>query len=262
MAFFFPRTVYHTRREPAVSPLYRLLSDMDRLSRRSAAPSPAPKVCYVYRAPVVVQRPWNPQFNVQETADEYILRSRLPGLTKEDLAVNFPEAEKLVVRGRQVEGRAQPGSDDSTSATGDPASATPQPQTEEAATPEAVSPVDDDARSRSSFQATVEDAADEDNDFDVVSDFSENSEEHQPAPEQKAKPQSQPQPQPTVQQPTEQQQQQHPASKPRIVREFSRTFTFPGPVNYNATTANLKDGLLTIVVPKPYKPEPRRVVIN
>jgi HSP20 family molecular chaperone IbpA len=254
MAFFLPRTVYHTRREPAVSPLYRLLSDMDRLSRRSAAP----EVCYVYRAPVVVQRPWNPHFNVQETADEYILRSQLPELSKEDITVDFPEDQKLVVRGRQVEGRAQPGNDSTSS----PA---PAPQIEEAATPEPVSPVEDDARSRSSFQATVEDAADEDDDFDVVSDFSENHEEHQAAPEQQAKPepkpqQSQQEPQPTTQ--TPQPAEQQPASAPRVVREFSRTFNFPGPVNYDATTADLKDGLLTIVVPKPSKPQPRRIVIN
>jgi HSP20 family molecular chaperone IbpA len=255
MAFFLPRTVYHTRREPAVSPLYRLLSDVERLSRRSAAP----EVCYVYRAPVVVQRPWNPHFNVQETADEYILRSKLPELTKEDITVDFPEAQKLVVRGRQVEGRPQPVSD----STSGPA---PTPQTEEAATPEPVSPIEDDARSRSSFQATVEDAADEEDDFDVVSDFSESHEEHQATPEHKAKqaePQQakpQPQPQPTAQ--TPQLAEQKPASEPRVVREFSRTFTFPGPVNYDATTADLKDGLLTIVVPKPFKPEPRRIVIN
>lgn len=245
MAFFLPRTIYH-HSEPAVSPLFRLLSDVDRLSR------PKREVCYVYRTPTPAPRPWHPRFDAQETANVYLIRAELPGVSKENITVDFPEPQKIVISGKVVEG-------------GEPQAAPqPAPQIGEApaeTTPEPVSPVSEDARSRSSFQATVEDG-DDDDDFDVVSDFSEKAHEEpqseKPAPakeEAKVQPKTEAAKTQAPEQPTK-------APSPRVVREFSRTFTFPAPVNYDATTADLKDNILTIVVPKPAKPEPRRITIN
>lgn len=246
MAFFLPRTIYHHRQ--ASSPLYRLLSDVDRLSRRNQ------DVCYVYHT--VAPRPWQPRFDAQETANVYLIRGELPGLTKENISVEFPEPQKMVIRGQVVEGGqetpAQPAAQPATQ---------PEPEAAETETPAPPSPVSESARSRNSYQATVEDGDDND-DFDVVSDFSdkEEQEKQQPAP---VPAKEEPKPQPTEvakPQPAENVQAQ-PAQR-RVVREFSRTYTFPTPVDFDGTTADLKDGLLTIVVPKPKKPEPRRIIIN
>jgi HSP20 family molecular chaperone IbpA len=242
MAFFLPRTVYHSQ---ASSPLYRLLSDVDRFSRRT------PEVCYVYRA--AAPKPWQPRFDAQETANVFLIRGELPGLTKENITIDFPEPQKMVIRGRLVEGSQDP----APQAAAQPELAQPEPEVPAAPT----SPVSE-TSSRKSYQATVEDS-DENDDFDVVSNCSE-QEKEQEKPQQPAaapvKPQAQAQAKPTQQpQPQPQPQPQH---KQRVVREFTRTYTFPSPVNYDATTADLKDGLLTVVVPKPQKPEPRRIVIN
>ena len=244
MAFFLPRTIYHSQ---ASSPLYRLLSDVDRLSRRNQ------DVCYVYRP--VAPRPWQPRFEAQETANVFLIRGELPGLAKENITVDFPEPQKMVIRGKLLEASqeapAQPAVEPTHVEPEVPASPTPAP----------ASPVSDDARSRSSYQATVEDD-DENDDFDVVSDFSEKEQEkpqQRPAPE----PAKEVKPQPTAEVakgPAPEQTQSKPAQ--RVIREFSQTYTFPSPVDYEGTTADFKDGRLTIVVPKPKKPEPRRITIS
>lgn len=233
MAFFLPRTVYHSQ---ASSPLYRLLSDVDRFSRRT------PEVCYVYRTPTPAPapKPWQPRFEAQETANVFLIRGDLPGLTKENITVDFPEPQKMVIRGKLIEGGEEQAPE--------PAA---QPEAETVARPS--SPVSE-TSSRKSYQATVEDD-DENDDFDVVSNFSEQEHEQekprQPTPELTKEVQPQPQPQPTEQ----------PQPKPRVVREFTRTYTFANPIDYAATTADLKEGILTIVVPKP-STEPRRIAIN
>lgn len=44
--------------------------------------------------------------------------------------------------------------------------------------------------------------------------------------------------------------------------KFSRSFTFPIPINQEAVSASLKDGILKISVPKAEKPASHRIVIN
>ncbi len=48
----------------------------------------------------------------------------------------------------------------------------------------------------------------------------------------------------------------------RSIGEFSRSFSFPGRVDQDAVSANLKDGILSIVVPKAKKHEARRIAIE
>jgi HSP20 family molecular chaperone IbpA len=45
----------------------------------------------------------------------------------------------------------------------------------------------------------------------------------------------------------------------RSIGEFTRTFTFPAPVEPSGVTANLKDGVLTVVIPKSKKHEACRI---
>jgi HSP20 family molecular chaperone IbpA len=48
----------------------------------------------------------------------------------------------------------------------------------------------------------------------------------------------------------------------RSVGEFHRSFAFPAPVDQDAVKASLKNGILSIVVPKSKAPQPRRVKIE
>ncbi|KAE9381621.1 heat shock protein 30 [Stipitochalara longipes BDJ] len=48
----------------------------------------------------------------------------------------------------------------------------------------------------------------------------------------------------------------------RSVGEFSRSFTFPSRVDQDGVTATMKNGLLSIVVPKHKKSEPRKITIS
>jgi len=48
----------------------------------------------------------------------------------------------------------------------------------------------------------------------------------------------------------------------RSVGEFHRSFAFPAPVDQDAVKANLKNGILSILVPKSKKPQPRKVQIE
>merc|ERR1712007_134991 len=59
----------------------------------------------------------------------------------------------------------------------------------------------------------------------------------------------------------EQPQQQYWISE-RSVGEFSRSFNFPARVNQNAVRASLKNGILSVVVPKAPAPESRRINIE
>ncbi|KXX81695.1 30 kDa heat shock protein [Madurella mycetomatis] len=48
----------------------------------------------------------------------------------------------------------------------------------------------------------------------------------------------------------------------RSTGEFARTFSFPSRVNQDAVTANLNNGILSLVVPKAKKHEAKRIAIN
>ena len=48
----------------------------------------------------------------------------------------------------------------------------------------------------------------------------------------------------------------------RSVGEFERRFSFPGRVNQDAVRASLRNGILSVVVPKVVKGEARRIVIE
>jgi HSP20 family molecular chaperone IbpA len=254
MAFFFPRTVYHT--QTPVSPLLSLMNDLETISR----PRRNRDVCYVYRTPVPAPapRPWQPRFNAQETANVYLIRGELPGVDKEHINIEFPEPQKMVITGKLVESTKQATVEPQPApqTVAQPAEETPAP-----ATSRPVSPVSDGARSRASYQAYVEDS-DENDDFDVVSEFShteKESEERAATPASSEEPKEQPA---TVAPPAPAAPAPQPEPTERIIGQFSRTYTFSTPVDPDFVTADLKDGFLTIVVPKPTKPEPRRILIN
>lgn len=230
MAFFLPRTVYHS--QASLTPVFRLASGSDRHPRCSG----------IYRFTATGDHPWNPRFHVRETEDAYLLHGELPGLNKDHVTVEFPEPQKLVIRSR-VERQQDPDNYSTTEENEDRFAAP-----EESADDVKGAPSEASSSSTRSFQATVED--DDQDDFQVIG---------QPS-EEKIQKQAQKQLETEAQ--TEQQQQ--PAAdfcRRQGPREFIRTFTFPGHVDPGFVTADMKDGLLSIVVPKA-KPQIHHVIIN
>ncbi|CAG1968424.1 unnamed protein product [Fusarium graminearum] len=241
MAFFLPRTVYHT--QAPLNPLYHLLRELDQSvqqpqqpqRRRQCQPqqkSRAQAECPAYR---VTTRPWEPRFEAHETEDSFVLYGELPGLNKENVTVEFPEPRKLVVSGKVERFTDAPKPAETTA--------------EQTAPAPAVESDNEDTQSRSSYQATVED--DVDDEFEVLSHTS-----------QKSETVSQPQPETPSQKAAEKQPEQ--PEEPRragYTKEFSRYFTFPTYINHEAVTAELKDGLLTITIPKAV-PQSHRIVIE
>jgi len=48
----------------------------------------------------------------------------------------------------------------------------------------------------------------------------------------------------------------------RSVGNFSRSFNFPSPVDQDAVRASMKNGILSVIVPKAKKPESRKITIS
>jgi HSP20 family molecular chaperone IbpA len=162
-------------------------------------------------------------------------------MNKEHVTVEFPEPRKLVVSGKVERFTKESKAVETTTATTTTEEATPAPVTDSD---------NEDTRSRSSYQATVEDDVDDD-EFEVLSHTSE-----------KSKTVSQPEPEILSEKAQEKQPEQ--PEEPRrsgYSKEFSRYFTFPTYINHDAVTADLKDGLLTIVIPKA-TPKSQRIIIN
>ncbi|KAF5975811.1 heat shock 30 [Fusarium coicis] len=244
MAFFLPQTFYHI--QAPQNPLYHLLRELDQSvqqpqRKRQCQPqqkSRAQASCPAYR---VNSRPWEPRFEAHETEDSFVLYGELPGMNKEHVTVEFPEPRKLVVSGKVERFTEESKAVETTTATTTTEEATPAPVTESD---------NEDTRSRSSYQATVEDDVDDD-EFEVLSHTSE-----------KSKTVSQPEPE-ILSEKAQEKQPEQPEGPRRsgYSKEFSRYFTFPTYINHDAVTADLKDGLLTIVIPKA-TPKSQRIIIN
>ncbi|KAM0429517.1 hypothetical protein ACHAQK_011004 [Fusarium lateritium] len=245
MAFFLPRTAYHI--QAPVNPLYHILRELDLSVQQPRQPQPK-RQCQAqqksraqasYPAYRVNTRPWEPRFEAFETEDSFFIHGELPGLNKEHVTVEFPEPCKLVVSGKVER------------FTDDPKAA--ETTTEQTDTTPIIDSNNEDTRSRSSYQATVEDDVDSD-DFEVLSHVSEKSETiSQPELE-------------TLSEKVKERQTKKPEQpdEPRrsgYRKEFSRYFTFSTYVNHEAVTAELKDGLLTIVIPKAASGS-HRIMIN
>lgn len=228
MAFFMPYNYTARHSEAPLANLLRLVDDLNTF------PAASNRCNYAYRAPRAAPRPWNPRFDARETEDSYVLRGELPGLNRDHVTIEFPEAQKIVISGKVVE------------ATSEEAAPAPAADQESTATVDhAEDATMSETASRSSYQATVEDD-DEDDEFEIVAE-SAKKQEKQPAAAE-----------PETQKPEEQKPE---PAKERVLRQFSRAFTFSSPVEYDFVTASLKDGLLEVVIPK-LKHQPHQVIVN
>jgi HSP20 family molecular chaperone IbpA len=206
---------FYSRSPVDFAPLFRLLDDYDdHHSTRSSGASHRRN--NKSTAPSFV-----PKFDVREANNSYLLDGELPGVQQKDVEIEFTDPYTLVIKGRaeyNYNGNSEQGELNQ----------------------------DDSASSKSkSHQPTVEDADEETtgngNDFAVTTTSvtpKESSTSSEEGLSNIAKSKG-------VQKPSF----IYWVSE-RSVGEFHRTFTFPTRVNQDAVKAGLKNGILSIVVPK------------
>ena len=178
------------------------------------------------RAQRYARRSFAPRFDVKEAKESYQLEGELPGINQENISIEFTDEHTLTIKGRS-ERHSEAGTR--------PQAVEATPAQEEGAS----TPTSDAASEKSSHQATVED---------------ENTTNTTEITEAKGK---------EVEKPTEPEApKDHFWVSERHVGEFTRSFSFADRVDQEAVKASLKDGILSIVVPKAPKPESRRINIE
>ncbi|KAG6108406.1 hypothetical protein E4U14_003684 [Claviceps sp. LM454 group G7] len=226
---FFPRAFFNDD-STSFTPLFRLLDDFDTYSRQSGNSQHQ----HQHGSKRASAGFWQPKFDVRETSDNYELHGELPGISKDNVHIEFTDPQSLIVRGRAERSY--------TSGT-PPAGLIGQPGNKGAIT--------EGGEVGTSHKATVEDEKDESS--GAAASSGGNKQEKQQQVEKTDK---------------KQQQQQHSEHgvkywlSERSVGEFSRSFNFPSPVDQDAVSASFNDGVLNIVVPKSKKQGARRVAIN
>lgn len=221
---FFPQALYN--QDKSFTPLFRLLDDFDSYSRQGNTKAG-------HHCTRTTSLPhWQPKFDVRETAQTYELYGELPGVTKEDVTIDFTEPQTLQIKGkserRYTAGTLPTGQLENTAMSG------ALPETEH--------------KAKDTRQPTVEDEEDE-----------EWSNAGHSAP---ATPTST-----TVEleKPTDTQKPVDNVKfwlSERKVGEFSRSFNFPHRVDQDGVSASFQNGILSIIVPKAKKHESRRIAIS
>jgi len=168
-------------------------------------------------------RTFKPNFDVKELQESYELQGELAGIDQKNINIEWSDATTLIVKGH-TEHRAQ--------------RATPPKPTTASESKETEEP--------KSHQPTVEEENGSSPSDDFVEVDSHTQEEVASDPETSV-----------------------PAAEAgkywvteRPVGEFHRSFTFPIRVDQDAVKASLKNGILSIVVPKAKIPEPRKINIE
>jgi len=166
---------------------------------------------------------FQPKFDVHETPEAFVLDGEVPGITdKNALDIHFTDQQTLVIHGRVEKLRRS----------------SPEPEAEEQPTETASS-------SSNSKKPTVEDAGEGDS-----SESGAKSTQLATTTDEKSvsKPAAGPKHRVWVQE--------------RSVGEFQRSFNFPAGIDQDNVKATLKDGILTVTVPKMAQKGKRRINVE
>lgn len=181
-------------------------------------------------------RPFTPRFDVQEVPSAYELHGELPGIKQEDIDIQFVDANTLVIKGKTARESTRTNHMD-----------TKGKAIEDISTPQSI--VADNASETSSnfHKASVEDEY-VDAGAEREGSAATTATEGAPTPASSNATEVAPAP-----------KEEEPGNKywvsERSVGEFQRTFSFPGKVDQEAVKASLRNGILSIVVPKAAKQE-------
>jgi len=190
---------------------------------------------------------FNPRFDIRETENAYEFYGELPGLKRENLNIELPDYQTLVISGN-VERNYAPVSNINNDGAESTQTATIETETEKPR--------------RNSYQATVEDDPEDETSSTAPSlpPASRSSSPWTEVAEPAAKLASQDLTQQTPPAHTEDQPQY--LRQERSVGHFSRVFTFGTRVDEDNVTASLENGILTVTVPKQKPSAPRRIEIS
>lgn len=166
---------------------------------------------------------FSPRFDVKETEAGYELHGELPGIEKNNIHIEFTDPQTVVISGRTERHYS---------------SGTPPAGFVEG--PTSSGAITEGEHSNTNHKASVAD------------------EEAEKAKEQGS--------QVATTNNNNKAEQKKPTEKfwvsERSVGEFSRTFSFPAPVDQEGVSANLNNGILSVAVPKAKKRESRRIAVN
>ena len=189
----------------------------------------------IARASRQSRRSFAPRFDIKEGKESYSLEGELPGVDQKDIQIEFTDEHTLTIKGRS----------ERHTESGTPPSAAVESTSEQPAIQDDTATSISDSGSVKSHQPTVED-------------------EDAPAPSAPKSSSSQvaaPEPAKEPAKAAEAQSQQFYHSE-RYHGSFERSFSFPSRVDQEAVKASLKNGILSIVVPKAKVPESRRIQIE
>jgi len=166
---------------------------------------------------------FTPKFDVKELGEAYELHGELPGVAQKDVEIEFTDSQTVVIRGKT----------ERTFTSGTP----PAGLLESNKTAGAI----EGEKAQSDHHATVED---EDAAKTTASETAAEDSQVAKKEEKPAEP-----------------QEKYWVSE-RSVGEFSRSFTFPVRVDSENVQASMKDGVLSVVIPKAKKEQARKITIN
>ncbi|GAM84695.1 hypothetical protein ANO11243_026940 [Dothideomycetidae sp. 11243] len=213
------------------TPLFRLLDDFasNQVTRGKPAGCSRPSF-----------RSFQPRFDVKEVNDAYELEGELPGIDQKDIEIEFTEPQTLSIRGHSERTRE----------TGtQPQHAAVEGEAEQAKITQ------DGAESPNYQQPSVE----EDSDWTMAGG---NPDAEPTTTEGAVTPHTVTEKQPEQSEQTEEQHKQRYWVSERSTGEFRRTFNFPVRIDQDNVTASLKNGVLSIHVPKAPAPVSRKINIE
>lgn len=237
------------------SPLLRLLDDYEthlsapaptKSSRCKSTSTSTPTGCTPSR--VIRRTVFTPAFDVRESDDAYYLDGELPGVDQSNIEIEFTDPQTLVVKGRTERNYST-------------SSASPQVETETETEPRGQdTPTTSASTSRtpspSWHQPTVED---DDEDADARSTSSSASKHStSSAAVIVEKPSA---PAPATSSSSDSSSKDYYWAAERSIGEFQRTFAFTARVDQDGVRAALKNGILSIVVPKEAAPKVKKIRI-
>ena len=210
---------------PEVDSLFRLLDDASRPAHHGHRHA---------------KRTFQPRFDVRESPEAFHLQGELPGLSQQDVQIEFADRNTLTVHGRVARESQQ----------GDPAlaSTTAESKVVADAPADAAESISETSSQNGYHKATVED---ETADAETAT---------ATAPATPATTNAEPVEKTEVAK-TEKDKVRYWVSE-RSLGEFHRSFTFPGHVDHDNVKASLKNGILNVEVPKAQPQEPRRIQVE
>jgi HSP20 family molecular chaperone IbpA len=184
-------------------------------------------------------RSFQPRFDVQETKDGYKLEGEFPGFDQKDISIEFTDTNTLSIKGRS-ERHHEEGTRPNAQVEA-PAEAPKAVESEQAA----------DSETSSYHKASVEDE----------------SEAFVDVAKEDATPATTPAESAAAETETKEVSQEPKAKSrywlsERSVGQFARTFTFKDRVDQEHVRASLKDGILSVIVPKAELPPNKRIEIQ